>query len=342
MDTPDISMDSLVGPPTNVANRVSIKFDQTTGIFTGVPPQVLEKLKQAGYSLEDVSKNPMLIKDFLYGLDFELTLSPNVDVLGVDSIRLPEKRNRMDMDELGPDGQPKAIEIGPYWVNVGPFQNTNKKVGRTRSNHVIVVNDLTQAGLRIQMNQKLRHLIFINCHNTTIQILDSVVIGTLTCEIVNCTNLIVQWDMVEIHKMRIYDCKNVSIQFSDNETLSEDAIMYWKGCGGKNVVQIIEAIPSNNPNETDMVPFVVTNTQEVPEFDETVIGCTKLELGKTLKTTKLDVDHAEYGRSAKHVIEDISRGLKGMNLPPGLPTFVVPPSSLRSVHPAPQPPSTEY
>lgn len=72
----DILMSSPVSTPTNVANRVSIKFDKTTGVFSGVPPQILEKLQQQGYSLEDVEKDPLLIKDFLYEQNLEETLKP--------------------------------------------------------------------------------------------------------------------------------------------------------------------------------------------------------------------------------------------------------------------------
>jgi len=311
--TTTMEVDAEVTAPTEVRHRVSVTFNKETGKFEGVPNQLLQKLIDAGSSIEEIEKDPIAIRDFLYSLDFDEIVSPkpNAQPLPLDSIRLEKPKNRAETAQLGADGQVSPVEIGPYWVMVENFNNATKRIGRTRSNHVIVINNFTASGIRIQMNQKLRHLIFTNCNDTTIQILDSVVIGTRTCEIVNCKNLTVQWDMVEISTLRVIDSSDVRIQFTDNETLSEDCHVYWQGCSGKNKLELIESISSNNPNESDIVPFVVvpSSSQPVPQYPSNVIGQTVLYLGKTLDSTELPADHSEYSRTADAVMKDISEGL---------------------------------
>jgi len=59
-----------ISPPIQSSHDFRIGFDPLTGEVTGVPEPVLEAIKKAGHTLEEVIANPMLVKDLLYSLDY--------------------------------------------------------------------------------------------------------------------------------------------------------------------------------------------------------------------------------------------------------------------------------
>jgi len=56
--------------PIQVHHDFSISFDPSTGKWTGVPPMVEEAILKAGFTIDEVTKNPELVKDLLYQLDY--------------------------------------------------------------------------------------------------------------------------------------------------------------------------------------------------------------------------------------------------------------------------------
>jgi len=60
-----------ISKPFGVTHDFSITYDSKTGQVKGVPEPVALAIKNAGHSLEEVIKNPQIIKDLLYNLDYE-------------------------------------------------------------------------------------------------------------------------------------------------------------------------------------------------------------------------------------------------------------------------------
>jgi len=60
-----------ISKPFGVTHDFSISYDSKTGQVVGVPEPVALAIKNAGHSLEEVIKNPQIIKDLLYNLDYE-------------------------------------------------------------------------------------------------------------------------------------------------------------------------------------------------------------------------------------------------------------------------------
>jgi len=70
-----------ISKPFGVTHDFSITYDSKTGQVIGVPELVELAIKNAGHSLEEVIKNPMIIKDLLYNLDYDQvkeTVKPQV------------------------------------------------------------------------------------------------------------------------------------------------------------------------------------------------------------------------------------------------------------------------
>jgi len=63
-----------VSKPFAVTHDFSITYDSKSGLVKGVPELVELAIKNAGHSLEEVIKNPQIIKDLLYSLDYSEVL----------------------------------------------------------------------------------------------------------------------------------------------------------------------------------------------------------------------------------------------------------------------------
>jgi len=60
-----------ISTPFGVTHDFSITYDSRTGRVQGIPEPVVLAIKNAGHDLEEVIKNPQIIKDLLYSLDYE-------------------------------------------------------------------------------------------------------------------------------------------------------------------------------------------------------------------------------------------------------------------------------
>jgi stalled ribosome rescue protein Dom34 len=60
-----------ISKPFGVTHDFSITYDSKTGQVKGVPEPVVLAIKNAGHSLEEVIKNPQIIRDLIYNLDYE-------------------------------------------------------------------------------------------------------------------------------------------------------------------------------------------------------------------------------------------------------------------------------
>jgi hypothetical protein len=65
-----------ISTPQNVTHDFSINFNPETGEVKGVPQEILDAIKNAGYTIDQVIKNPELVKDLVYSFDYN-SLKPN-------------------------------------------------------------------------------------------------------------------------------------------------------------------------------------------------------------------------------------------------------------------------
>lgn len=171
-------------------------------------------------------------------------------------------------------GAPKPVPIPPRFVGLDRIDKSFRKVGRTQSNHVILFKNCTDSKFQIAMNQKLGKLYFVDCVGCEIQVLDSAVLTTKSCEMVNCKDCVLSFDACDCSELFFHDCDGITVQVTNEETLVEDFHMRWYNCkNGK--VQIIQTHPGTDPNQVTMIPFDVLRTLECP-LSPTLCIATKL------------------------------------------------------------------
>lgn len=99
------------------------------------------------------------------------------------------------------------------------------------------------------MNQRLRRLFVADSRDSLFQILDSAVILTRRVDVVNCHNITLCLDEVDLRYFSFFNCSDVKIQTGDSETLIENFRFYWHNCSGTNIVERSRIKPGTNPNE---------------------------------------------------------------------------------------------
>jgi len=73
----EITIDSVVSPPSNVVHCLSLKFNQETSKLEGIPSAVYSALTAVGLTEETVLKDEKALntaKEILYGLDYQQVL----------------------------------------------------------------------------------------------------------------------------------------------------------------------------------------------------------------------------------------------------------------------------
>jgi len=66
----------VISAPESVSHDFSINYDPETGRVTGVPEEIMDAIQNAGYTIEQVVKDPLLVKNLLYNFDYD-SLKPN-------------------------------------------------------------------------------------------------------------------------------------------------------------------------------------------------------------------------------------------------------------------------
>ncbi|KAH3764723.1 silent information regulator family protein [Pelomyxa schiedti] len=169
------------------------------------------------------------------------------------------------------DGVIPPPRIPKRLVRLGPFKSGEKFVRNLRSNHIIALHDISDACVVIATNQKLAHISVVNAENATVQVLDSVVIGTDSCEFANFNNCYVFFDMVLLRTIRCHNVKNTVFQFDDSPTLVDNTKIIWDThcCG--NSAEIVQVKPGTNPNTVVKIPTEPLRRYAVQDFDATSI-----------------------------------------------------------------------
>lgn len=100
---------------------------------------------------------------------------------------------------------------------------------------------------------------------------------------IDCTNLRFETDEVDVRNLRLYDCTDVTLRFSDSETLIENFHMYFYGTNQNNKVHRVLVSPGTNPNEYMAVPMDLVKAYDIPPTPSgvEVLDC-QLVLGKDL------------------------------------------------------------
>lgn len=93
------------------------------------------------------------------------------------------------------------------------MENASRKVSNTRYNHILFVTNVKKSELAVNMNQKIKKVVYHDCEDCQLQVLDSAVIGSRTAEFVNVKNCTILFDEVDVRLMRFYNCEGKICHF---------------------------------------------------------------------------------------------------------------------------------
>jgi hypothetical protein len=112
-----------------------------------------------------------------------------------------------------------APSIPSHLIEVADLAGVNRRISNTRSNHVILLQRLSRTKVSLNMNQRcaflfavlrlfsaadsrslrrLRKLYVRDCQDCTVQLMDSLVVMSREAIFVNCSNLLVTADQVDV------------------------------------------------------------------------------------------------------------------------------------------------
>lgn len=177
-------------------------------------------------------------------------------------------------------------------------------IRNTRSNHIIYINNCNSADLVIQTNQRIHKLIVSNCSKCKIQVLDSVVMTTREAEFFNCTECQILFDCVDIRTIHAFNLQKCIIQFSDFETLIENANIYWFNCGD-NEVQRTHIQKGVDPNKYIALPVSIVKSFPVTNMQKDKLYVSQLVGGVELETKEANIKNL---KSDKDILKEISEG----------------------------------
>eukprot|EP01125_Pyxidicula_operculata_P008812 TRINITY_DN2925_c0_g1_i1.p1 TRINITY_DN2925_c0_g1~~TRINITY_DN2925_c0_g1_i1.p1 ORF type:complete len:601 (+),score=153.95 TRINITY_DN2925_c0_g1_i1:1315-3117(+) len=181
----------------------------------------------------------------------------------------------------------KPLDIPPRVWKIEKIINSSKKITNTQSNIIVWVNNVEKSDVVVNMNQRLRKIVFTNVKSSQIHVLDSVVIGSRAVEFVNVHDTTIFFDAVDARHLSFYNCSGLEIQLSDEETLTEEYRMVWRN-SSNNKVQLVLIVPGSDPNRQPVLPVNVFHSFDLPDTEDNKILMTYLEGGRVPKSVTYD------------------------------------------------------
>jgi mono-ADP-ribosyltransferase sirtuin 6 len=106
-------------------------------------------------------------------------------------------------------------------------------VGNTRSNDAIIVRDAAENRVFIKSNQRLTGVIAVACHDMELTVLDSALLSSRCLRIVDCQNVEIICEDVDIRRIELFRCVNCTITvIGDDVLLATQYCLTRAGCTG--------------------------------------------------------------------------------------------------------------
>jgi NAD-dependent SIR2 family protein deacetylase len=135
-----------------------------------------------------------------------------------------------------------SLAVHPCVVTVTPRKKVWVK--DTRSNDAIIVRDITAKRIFILSNQRLTGVVAIACHDMELTILDSALISSRSLRLVDCENVSVICEDVDVRRIELFRCRGCSVTVVGDDVLLHVMHCFTReGCSG-NKFCIAEYLPS--------------------------------------------------------------------------------------------------
>ncbi|KAH3767829.1 silent information regulator family protein [Pelomyxa schiedti] len=152
----------------------------------------------------------------------------------------------------------KSSKTTTLGKGAGPYAEVQKRlvpyasesgdvlIVETLSNDVILIENNTDANFYVLQNQRLSSLLCINCKNCKISALDSAVIASRTCRLIDCDNCTFIFEDVDVRKVECFRTTNCSIIFIGDEVVLENSRVIWReGCQNNTVNQGVMTVTTS-------------------------------------------------------------------------------------------------
>eukprot|EP01105_Mastigella_eilhardi_P023254 TRINITY_DN5831_c0_g1_i1.p1 TRINITY_DN5831_c0_g1~~TRINITY_DN5831_c0_g1_i1.p1 ORF type:complete len:567 (-),score=145.91 TRINITY_DN5831_c0_g1_i1:119-1819(-) len=96
------------------------------------------------------------------------------------------------------------------------------------SNDVVVVDDCEEGSVTVAQNQRLSMLMYTNLRKCKVYVLDSAVVVSRTCRIVNCDHCEFVFEDVDVRKVECFNVTNCAFTFIGDEVVLENARVLWR------------------------------------------------------------------------------------------------------------------
>jgi hypothetical protein len=137
-----------------------------------------------------------------------------------------------------------------------------KHINRCRSNHVILIKDSKDTEFIFISNQRIREVIIQNCQDCKFVFLDSAVVVSRTCRVIDCAGVELVFEQVDIRRIECYNVTNSKVVEIKVEPVIDNVQVYWIGaCSGNKVnLSSLEHIEQSNT-----ISYYTVDESEVPD-----------------------------------------------------------------------------
>jgi len=153
------------------------------------------------------------------------------------------------------------IDIQLKLIVFDGYTEGRQQIGRTRSNHVILVRNSRDCEVVFVSNQRVREIIIQNCTNVKVYFLDSLVNVNRTCRLLDCSNCTFILEDVDIRRLECFNVTNSTVVQIRSEPVTENSQVYWmEGCSNNKMnLSELEHIERSN-----IISYYTMNESEVP------------------------------------------------------------------------------
>ncbi|KAH3759468.1 silent information regulator family protein [Pelomyxa schiedti] len=121
-------------------------------------------------------------------------------------------------------------------LSYGNLHDTSFVLDKLRSHLVVLVVDCVNCKILLRMNQRLSMILFVRCRNCVIKLLDSAVVTSRTCRIVDCSKCDFVFEDIDTRKVEVFGTNTCKFIFIGDTVLLESQLVIWrKGCTNNTI-----------------------------------------------------------------------------------------------------------
>ncbi|KAL6079563.1 NAD-dependent protein deacetylase sirtuin-7 [Balamuthia mandrillaris] len=116
-------------------------------------------------------------------------------------------------------------------IVVEDVEEQDKKIGRTQSNHVLMFRNCHKSTFTFQQNQRLSMVMAVNCTSCRFILMDSVVVTSRTCRVLDCHNCEFVFEDMDCRKVECWRTTKSNMTYIGEAPLVDNARVIWReGC----------------------------------------------------------------------------------------------------------------